>query len=707
MNNCVLTYERDESQQDQGTDLIQHRRLYYDLRHNIESIEDMVNADRSQTFGYDALSRLTDALGRYGQLGYSYDGVGNRLTQTRTPPGASAAADSYSYPSDSHRLQSISGSGTTSLSYDAAGAVTARGGLTLAYNAAHRASSITAGAASVSSVYAATGQRIVKTAGSEQTVFHYDRSGHLIAETGIGSALVQREYVWLDDLPLLIESRITRPEAIVDNGDHRFTARGTWASSTAQAGYYGADYLAHGPAGTPTGTVLIDDTDGHAVAAGIWTPHPGINAQGGTYQSAAGASADTTFTWLPNLPEAGRYQVYARWSWNSLLDTWPAASNAPFTITHSQGPTVVRVDQRYNKDRWNLLGTYNFAQGTAQVMLSGGNAGGRIVADAVRLVPVEIDGSPAIDQVHWPAPDAATYEVYARWPASGAHSSSAGYTVEHANGIASLVKNQRADGGQWNLLGIYTFADSPDQGVTLSASPNDTVVADAVRFVPTAQSRIKTQKGFVHTDHLNTPQRLTDQAQQVLWDASYSPFGVAALLQNTMENPLRLPGQYFDAETGLHQNWMRDYDPSLGRYLQSDPIGLDGGLNTYAYANGNPLAFSDPTGENPIAVVIAAIRAAQIAVQRCAANQACRCRAMYAAYKAACGVGCQGTTCEVVTAQATVAQMCFQLRVGYIAMGCDKVIPTSRDHPGAAAQAKRAWQNCETRRAQICSCSGS
>jgi RHS repeat-associated protein len=57
-----------------------------------------------------------------------------------------------------------------------------------------------------------------------------------------------------------------------------------------------------------------------------------------------------------------------------------------------------------------------------------------------------------------------------------------------------------------------------------------------------------------------------------------------------------LPGQYFDAETGLHQNWHRDYDPSIGRYLQPDPLGLEAGLNQYLYANANPLTYFDPTG---------------------------------------------------------------------------------------------------------------
>ncbi len=58
---------------------------------------------------------------------------------------------------------------------------------------------------------------------------------------------------------------------------------------------------------------------------------------------------------------------------------------------------------------------------------------------------------------------------------------------------------------------------------------------------------------------------------------------------------LRFPGQYFDQETNLHYNYFRDYDPSIGRYIQSDPIGLDGGINTYLYAF-DPLTQIDPLG---------------------------------------------------------------------------------------------------------------
>jgi len=103
---------------------------------------------------------------------------------------------------------------------------------------------------------------------------------------------------------------------------------------------------------------------------------------------------------------------------------------------------------------------------------------------------------------------------------------------------------------------------------------------------------------YIHTDHLGTPQKMTDSGQSLVWDGATSdPFLFGQLPISPAMN-LRLPGQYFDSETGLHHNGMRDYDPTLGRYIESDPIGLAGGINTYAYAGGNPLKWTDPTGTN-------------------------------------------------------------------------------------------------------------
>jgi RHS repeat-associated protein len=100
----------------------------------------------------------------------------------------------------------------------------------------------------------------------------------------------------------------------------------------------------------------------------------------------------------------------------------------------------------------------------------------------------------------------------------------------------------------------------------------------------------------IHTDHLGTPQLVTDTQQNPVWQASYTAFGNARISTEKITFNLRLPGQYFDGEIGHHYNYFRHYDPLVGRYLTSDPIGLVGGFNTYGYAGGNPISFTDPLG---------------------------------------------------------------------------------------------------------------
>jgi RHS repeat-associated protein len=104
---------------------------------------------------------------------------------------------------------------------------------------------------------------------------------------------------------------------------------------------------------------------------------------------------------------------------------------------------------------------------------------------------------------------------------------------------------------------------------------------------------------FLEGDRLGTPQIARDASQALGWQALYAPFGQVRLRASDVTQNLRLPGQYFDAESGYYHNGWRDYDPSLGRYLESDPIGLRGGLNTYLYALASPTGWIDGAGLCP------------------------------------------------------------------------------------------------------------
>jgi RHS repeat-associated protein len=102
---------------------------------------------------------------------------------------------------------------------------------------------------------------------------------------------------------------------------------------------------------------------------------------------------------------------------------------------------------------------------------------------------------------------------------------------------------------------------------------------------------------YYQNDHLGTPQKLIASNGAVVWSAVYHAFGEAEVeIGSTIENNLRFPGQYFEAETGLHYNLFRYYDPETGHYLKTDPIGIEGGLNLYSYASKNPIGLVDPYG---------------------------------------------------------------------------------------------------------------
>jgi RHS repeat-associated protein len=127
-----------------------------------------------------------------------------------------------------------------------------------------------------------------------------------------------------------------------------------------------------------------------------------------------------------------------------------------------------------------------------------------------------------------------------------------------------------------------------------------------LNHTPVAVIKPKLPSGFevfyIWSDHLNSPRLISDTVNQSRWEWPHSdPFGSNVPNENPagigiFNYNLRFPGQYFDQETGLHYNSMRDYDPRIGRYIQSDPLGIRAGTNTYGYVSANPLSRSDSLG---------------------------------------------------------------------------------------------------------------
>ncbi|MDM5182245.1 M91 family zinc metallopeptidase, partial [Massilia sp. DJPM01] len=180
-----------------------------------------------------------------------------------------------------------------------------------------------------------------------------------------------------------------------------------------------------------------------------------------------------------------------------------------------------------------------------------------------------------------------------------------GAAVQHRyNGLGQrAIKSDAAGASTYfvyneaeQMVGEYNSAGTPIQEtVYLEGTP--------VAVIKSRASGAEENAYYVYADHLATPRiitRVSDNKMVWRWDGA-NPFGE----DPPDENPnrmgnftynLRFPGQYFDRETNLHYNYYRDYDPQTGRYVQSDPIGLEGGINTYEYVNSDPLSNSDLYG---------------------------------------------------------------------------------------------------------------
>ena len=135
----------------------------------------------------------------------------------------------------------------------------------------------------------------------------------------------------------------------------------------------------------PPLTVICDNDKPAVTLAGAWANNT-VNETEHRYElsfeHAAPGDGTSTATFRPNLPTAGRYKVFARWTSHENR-----ATNAPYIVHHSKGREIVRVNQEQNGGKWNLLGEYDFASGTDGHVLLSNDANGYVVTDAVAFSP--------------------------------------------------------------------------------------------------------------------------------------------------------------------------------------------------------------------------------------------------------------------------------------------------------------------------------
>ncbi|MFZ6844166.1 RHS repeat-associated core domain-containing protein [Undibacterium sp. RuTC16W] len=187
-------------------------------------------------------------------------------------------------------------------------------------------------------------------------------------------------------------------------------------------------------------------------------------------------------------------------------------------------------------------------------------------------------------------------------------------TASDSDGSIAKVDFYSKDNSSGTTLPIATLTQAPYNtswsnvaagSYSLTAKATDNLGASTTSTsVPVTVTAHVPKVYDIQSDHLNTPRVITDSTGAEVWRWDSAPFGETVANENPQNTGvannfsfnLRFPGQYFDKETGLHYNYFRDYDPSTGRYVQSDPIGLGGGINTYGYVGGNPVNSIDPDG---------------------------------------------------------------------------------------------------------------
>ena len=557
----------------------------YDNNGNQTSVNAPLSRNTSKLFdALNRVARITDAAN--GISSFAYDA--NNKTVSVTDPRMLTTA--YTYNGFGDLLQQVSpDSGTTLNTYDSGGnlatSTDARGAVsTYTYDALNRVTAV---------AYALGGT-------TDQTIaFTYDAGpngkGHL---TGVADA--NHTLRWGYDTLGRVISKSQTVGGITRTIGYTYV-NGNLTSIVTPSGQtiaYGYDSDHQVTSITVNGTPLLTNVSYEPLGAvNGWTWGNGAavtrsyDQDGNIAQIASGGE-----TYQYTLDNGQRITGIANsvdnnlsWSYGyDSLDRLISASSLLDSETYSYTPNGTRLSWNGTVFGQSFSGTYGVDSGSnriTSVSLTGGNPQSTAVQyDAAGHVVSE-----------WSA--TATYNAAGRPVAlTGA---AAGQYIYNAlsQRIAKVTPSGTvlfAYDESGHLLGEYDGTGAlVEETVWLGDVPVATLQPDANGNVAIY---------YIHTDHLNTPRKVSRPSDnQLVWRWDVDPFAD----QQPDGNPqglgqftynLRYPGQYFDAESGYHYNRYRYYDPISGTYTQSDPSGLQGGIDTYEYANGDPVRLIDPSG---------------------------------------------------------------------------------------------------------------
>ncbi len=578
---------------------------------------------RTRSYAYDAVNRLTQAIGALGQTtSYSYDPQGN-LTQATDPNGN---ATSNAYDALNRLVQTT----------DPKGAVTAFG-----YDLKGRLASVTDPRGLVTS-YANNGLDLptsVTSPDSGVTTNTYDPAGNVLTSTDARGKTTTYVY---DALNRVVKQTFANGASVAFQYDQGAYGIGHLTGMTDQTGTTSWGYNRHGQVISKQqtiGAVTLTTRSAYNPATGQLTSitYPSgattsysYDANGRVsaiaYQPAGGGATSPLVSQIVYQPfgpaaswVAGSGASYVRaYDQDGRIASLSLPAGDSISLAYDAGSRITSLAETglptksFQYNRANRLVIY--ASGGTSQTTTYDLSGNRLAYSSTGASPVSLSYAydPASNRllgVSGSLNESYSYDAAGNVVAHNTPAADYAFSFSARNRLAQVSVGAIVTTYWYNGLGqrvsklaqatgAQVFFVYDEAGHLLGRYNSSGGVDEETVYLGDLPVAVLEPGGpyYIAPDHLGSPHQITNGGQQVVWFWDHDPFGNGQPTGALTSYKPRFPGQFYDAETGLHYNYFRDYDPTTGRYIESDPIGLTGGINTYAYVGGKPSLYVDIFG---------------------------------------------------------------------------------------------------------------